>query len=140
MNKDATILIADDDEDDRFLVQSVLEECCLANPTVFVSNGIDLLDYLRKEEEKPVGLILLDLNMPRMDGREILKVLKSDAHLRKIPVVILTTSKAQRDVEECYELGANCYIAKPNSFEVFNDTISTLVKFWIRFSQLPVFR
>lgn len=140
MNQKAIILIADDDEDDCFLVQSALEACCLVNPTVFVSNGLDLLDYLRKDEEQPVGLILLDLNMPRMDGREALKVLKSDVQLRKIPVVVLTTSKAQRDVDECYELGANCYIAKPDSFEIFNDTISTLVKFWINLSQLPIVR
>lgn len=138
MNQKAIILIADDDEDDRFLVQSALEECSLANPTVFVNNGLDLLDYLRKDEEQPVGLILLDLNMPRMDGRQTLKVLKSDAQLRRIPVVILTTSKSQRDIEECYELGANCYIAKPDSFEIFNDTIFTLVKFWINLSQLPI--
>ncbi|WP_428653135.1 response regulator [Runella sp.] len=139
MNKQATILIADDDADDRFLLQSVFDDCGLVNPTVYVKDGIELIEYIRRSNnEYLVGLILLDLNMPKMDGREVLKILKSEPHLRKIPVVVLTTSKAEQDINDCYDLGANCYIAKPSSFDVFNDTITTLIKFWIKLTQLPV--
>lgn len=138
MNKKATILIADDDDDDRFLMQSALSDYGISNPTAFVKDGISLLNYLRQNHDASVGLILLDLNMPRMDGREALKILKSEARLRKIPVVVMTTSKAQEDIEDCYSLGANCYIVKPASFDAFNDTIATLIKFWIDLSQLPV--
>ncbi|MEI7586384.1 response regulator [Runella sp.] len=138
MNKKATILIADDDDDDRFLMQSALSDYGISNPTAFVKDGISLLNYLRQNHDAWVGLILLDLNMPRMDGREALKILKSEAKLRKIPVVVMTTSKAQEDIEDCYALGANCYIVKPASFDAFNETIATLIKFWIDLSQLPV--
>lgn len=138
MNKLATILIADDDEDDIFLMQSALSEYGISNPTAIFNDGMALLDYLRQPKEAKVGLILLDLNMPRMDGRETLKILKSEAKLRKIPVVVMTTSKSQEDIEDCYSLGANCYIVKPASFDAFNDTIFTLVKFWIDLSKLPV--
>ncbi|MEZ4900976.1 MAG: response regulator [Spirosomataceae bacterium] len=138
MNKIASILIADDDDDDCFLVQSALEECGITNPTIFVKDGRALLDYLKQNDATMVGLILLDLNMPCMDGREVLRSLKSDEKLRKIPVVILTTSRASQDIEECYAIGANCYVVKPASYSVFNDTIATLVKFWIELSQLPV--
>lgn len=139
MNKQATIVIADDDADDRFLLQSVFEESGLPNPTVYVKDGLELIEYIRRSNhDYSVGLILLDLNMPRMDGREVLKILKSEPQLRKIPVVVLTTSKAEQDINDCYDLGANCYIAKPASFEVFNDTIATLIKFWVNLTQLPV--
>ncbi len=138
MNKKAIILIADDDDDDRFLIQSALDDYGLSNPIAFVKDGLALLDYLHQNNDATVGLILLDLNMPRMNGREVLKILKSEAKLRKIPVVVLTTSKAQQDIEDCYALGANCYIVKPTSFDIFNETIFTLLKFWVDLSQLPV--
>jgi two-component system response regulator len=138
MNRKATILIADDDDDDRFLIQSALYDYGISNPTAFVKDGIALLNYLHENNDASVGLILLDLNMPRMNGRETLKILKSEAKLRKIPVVVMTTSKTPEDIEDCYDLGANCYIVKPASFDAFNDTIFTLIKFWIDLSQLPV--
>ncbi len=138
MNKKVTILIADDDDDDRFLMQSALDEYGISNPTTFVKDGLALLNYLRQNNQTTVGLILLDLNMPRMDGREVLKILKSETKFRKIPVVVMTTSQAREDIEDCYTLGANCYIVKPSSFDAFNDTIFTLIKFWIDLSQLPV--
>jgi len=138
MNKKATILIADDDDDDRFLMQSALADYGISNPTAFVKDGLALLNYLSQNNQATVGLILLDLNMPRMDGREVLKILKSEAKLRKIPVIVMTTSKSPEDIEDCYDLGANCYIVKPSSFDAFNDTIFTLVKFWIDLSQLPI--
>ena len=134
----ASILIAEDDDDDCFLLQSALEDCGITNPTIFVKDGRALLDYLKQNDAPGVGLILLDLNMPCMGGREALRLLKSDEKLRKIPVVVLTTSKASQDIEECYDIGANCYVVKPASYSVFNDTIATLVKFWIELSQLPV--
>lgn len=138
MNKKVTILIADDDDDDRFLMQSALDEYGISNPTTFVKDGLALLNYLHQNNQTTVGLILLDLNMPRMDGREVLKILKSETKFRKIPVVVMTTSQAREDIEDCYTLGANCYIVKPSSFDAFNDTIFTLIKFWIDLSQLPV--
>lgn len=138
MNKKVTILIADDDDDDCFLMQSALDEYGISNPTTFVKDGLALLNYLRQNNQTTVGLILLDLNMPRMDGREVLKILKSETKFRKIPVVVMTTSQAREDIEDCYTLGANCYIVKPSSFDAFNDTIFTLIKFWIDLSQLPV--
>ena len=138
MNTKATILIADDDEDDLFLVHAALQECENTNPTACVSDGLEVLDYLRRaSDDQPVGLVLLDLNMPRMNGREVLKIIKSDKELRKTPVVVLTTSKSQHDIDACYDLGANSYIVKPASFEVFNETIATLVKYWIDLAQLP---
>lgn len=138
MNKLATILVADDDDDDRFLVQSALEDCGVINPIVFMKDGRALIDYLRYNNAAIVGLILLDLNMPCMDGREVLRILKSDEQLRKIPVVVLTTSKSVEDIEECYAIGANCYVVKPASYSLFNDTIATLIKFWVELSQLPI--
>jgi len=138
MNKKVTILIADDDDDDRFLMQSALDEYGISNPTTFVKDRLALLNYLHQNNQTTVGLILLDLNMPRMDGREVLKILKSETKFRKIPVVVMTTSQAREDIEDCYTLGANCYIVKPSSFDAFNDTIFTLIKFWIDLSQLPV--
>ena len=112
--KTITILVADDDADDRMMIEEALRENRLANDLHFVSDGEDLLDYLhhRGKFSDPVknpkpGLILLDLNMPKKDGREALREIKSDPLLRGIPVIVLTTSKAEEDVYRTYDLGVN---------------------------------
>lgn len=147
MNTEAmpiTILMADDDSDDRRLTQEALAESRLMNPMVFVENGEELMDYLRHQGKyappnapaRP-GLILLDLNMPRKDGRSVLKELKNDPDLRTIPVVVLTTSKADEDVYKSYDLGVNSYIVKPVTFEALVDILQTLEKYWFQIVQLP---
>lgn len=139
-----TILMADDDADDRRLTQEALEEGRLINEVLFVENGEELMDYLHKrgkfappaEAPRP-GLILLDLNMPRKDGRTVLKEIKSDPDLRQIPVVVLTTSKADEDIYKSYDLGVNSYIVKPVTFEALVDILQTLEKYWFEIVELP---
>jgi CheY-like chemotaxis protein len=139
-----TILMADDDADDRRLTRDALEESRLANDLRFVENGEELLDYLRHKgkfanaESAPrPGLILLDLNMPRMDGRTALKEMKADPDLRQIPVTVLTTSKADEDIFRSYDLGVNSYIVKPVTFEALVDILQTLDKYWFEIVELP---
>ncbi len=139
-----TILMADDDADDRRLTQEAFEEGRLINDVRFVENGEQLLAYLRKQGAyaPPVdaprpGLILLDLNMPRKDGRTVLKELKTDPELRQIPVVVLTTSKADEDIYKSYDLGVNSYIVKPVTFEALVDILQTLEKYWFEIVELP---
>ena len=139
-----TILMADDDSDDRKLTQEALEEGRLINEIRFVEHGEELLDYLRRQgkyappaEAPRPGLILLDLNMPRKDGRAVLKDIKSDPALRTIPVVVLTTSKADEDVYRSYDLGVNSYIVKPVTFEALVDILVTLEKYWFEIVELP---
>ena len=139
-----TILMADDDADDRRLTQEALEEGRLINEVKFVDNGEELMDYLRRQgkfappaETPRPGLILLDLNMPRKDGRTVLKEIKSDPDLRQIPVVVLTTSKADEDVYKSYDLGVNSYIVKPVTFEALVDILQTLEKYWFEIVELP---
>ena len=139
-----TILMADDDADDRRLTQEAFEEGRLINDVRFVENGEQLLDYLRRQgayappaEAPRPGLILLDLNMPRKDGRTVLKELKGDPELRQIPVCILTTSKADEDIYKSYDLGVNSYIVKPVTFEALVDILQTLEKYWFEIVELP---
>ncbi len=139
-----TILMADDDADDRRLTQEAFEEGRLINDMRFVEHGEELIDYLRKQgkyappaEAPRPGLILLDLNMPRKDGRTVLKELKGDPELRQIPVVVLTTSKADEDIYKSYDLGVNSYIVKPVTFEALVDILQTLEKYWFEIVELP---
>jgi CheY-like chemotaxis protein len=139
-----TILMADDDADDRRLTQEAFEEGRLINDVRFVENGEQLLDYLRRQgpyappaDAPRPGLILLDLNMPRKDGRTVLKELKTDPELRQIPVVVLTTSKADEDIYKSYDLGVNSYIVKPVTFEALVDILQTLEKYWFEIVELP---
>jgi CheY-like chemotaxis protein len=142
--KPITILMADDDPDDRLLTADALKEARLINDIRFVENGVELLDYLRHtgkfaapaDAPRP-GLILLDLNMPKMDGRTVLKELKQDNDLRTIPVVVLTTSKDDEDVYKSYDLGVNSYIVKPVTFEALVDILQTLEKYWFEIVELP---
>ena len=139
-----TILMADDDEDDRLLTQDAMKESRVLNQLYFVEDGVALLQYLRREGQyadelaypKP-GLILLDLNMPRMDGREALQHIKSDPELRGIPVVILTTSKQEEDMVKGYGLGAASYITKPVNFEGLVELMKAIGKYWVEFVELP---
>ncbi|TXK33805.1 response regulator [Pontibacter qinzhouensis] len=138
------ILIADDDAEDRMLVKDALEESRLKNNMHFVENGEDLMDYLHhrgKYTDKTLhptpGLILLDLNMPKKDGREALKEIKADEHLRLIPVVVLTTSKAEEDVLKTYDLGVSSFITKPVTFASLVDVMKTLSKYWFEIVELP---
>lgn len=139
-----TILMADDDEDDRLLAQDALKESRVLNDLYFVEDGVELLEYLQKEGKyknndncpRP-GLILLDLNMPRKDGREALKEIKADPKLKSIPVVILTTSKQEEDMVKGYDLGAASYITKPVNFEGLVELMKVLGKYWVEFVELP---
>lgn len=139
-----SILIADDDPDDRLLIKDALDSVRLANAADFVEDGEELLDFLlcrndfqhRKNQPLP-GLILLDLNMPRKDGREALQEIKADPALRRIPVVVLTTSKAEEDILRTYDLGVNSFIVKPVSFEQLLRTMTAISEYWLQIVQLP---
>jgi CheY-like chemotaxis protein len=140
-----TILMAEDDPDDRFLAREALEEARLANDLHFVQNGEQLMDYLfhRGEYADPgdaprPGLILLDLNMPRKDGRQALREIKASSVLRRIPVVVLTTSKAEEDILRSYDMGASAYITKPVTFESLVEVMRAVGEFWFEIVQLPV--
>jgi two-component system, response regulator len=139
-----TILVAEDDEDDRLLMQDALEENRLANDLHFVSDGEELMDYLLHQGQysdlklapRP-SLILLDLNMPRKDGREALKEIKADPVLRQIPIVVLTTSKAEEDILRTYDLGVSSFIAKPVVFESMVQIMKMLGTYWFEIVELP---
>lgn len=138
------ILLAEDDPDDRLLTRRALKKSRLANEIAAVEDGEELMDYLRHEGEysdpsdapRP-GLILLDLNMPRMDGREALKLIKSDPELRRIPVIVLTTSEAEQDILQSYDLGVNAFVTKPVTFDGLADAIRALGEFWFEIVKLP---
>lgn len=139
-----SILVADDDPDDRLLIKDALDEVRLANVVDFVEDGEQLIDYLyarngfEDREGKPLpGLVLLDLNMPRKDGREALQEIKADPKLRRMPVVILTTSKAEEDIFRTYDLGVNSFVVKPVSFEELMKTMSMVSEYWLQIVQLP---
>jgi CheY-like chemotaxis protein len=140
----SVILMAEDDSDDRLLVQDAIAECQWEGSLKFVENGEELLDYLFRRGKyntlngahRP-GLILLDLNMPKKDGREALRELKADPELRRIPVVVLTTSKADTDVDGLYELGASSFISKPVQFDALVKVIRILSEYWFKTVELP---
>lgn len=142
--KPIVIVVADDDEEDRMLVKEALEESRLANNLQFVVDGEDLLAYLRnqgkyadKQRYPAPGLILLDLNMPRKDGREAVKEIKSDPQLRITPVVVLTTSKAEEDIIKTYDMGVSSFITKPVTFSSLVEIMRTLGKYWFEIVELP---
>jgi two-component system, response regulator len=144
IGKPITILYADDDAEDRMLVKDAWAENRLANELHFVEDGEELMDYLRRRgnythlADQPLpGMILLDLNMPRKDGREALQEIKADPRLRSIPVVILTTSKAEEDILRAYDLGVNSFILKPVTFQSLVDLTLTLSKYWFEVVELP---
>ena len=138
------ILLADDDADDRLLTRDALAENRLANKLYCVEDGEELVDYLFRrgkytdpETSPRPGLILLDLNMPRKDGREALKEIKEHPDLCSIPVVVLTTSKTHEDICRSYQLGVNSYIAKPVTFASLVELMKTVGKYWFEIVELP---
>ena len=140
-----TILVCDDDEDDRMLTQQALEGAHISNAVRFVEDGEQWLDYLYQRgayagetgtAPRP-GLILLDLNMPKMDGREALKVIKGDPTLRDIPVVVLSTSGFDQDIVKSYQLGVNSFITKPVTFSGLVEAMNVLGRYWLEIVELP---
>jgi two-component system, response regulator len=137
-----SILIADDDPDDQMLTQEALEDNRLVNDVRFVNDGEELLDYLygrgRYAHLPPrPDLILLDLNMPKMDGRQALSLIKADDELRRIPIVVLTTSRAEEDVLRTYQLGVNSFIVKPVTFDSLVQVTRVLTEYWFSIVRLP---
>jgi CheY-like chemotaxis protein len=139
-----TILLADDDPDDQQLTREAFVENRLVNELVCVDDGEELMDYLHRRgryselKNTPLpGLILLDLNMPRKDGREALKEIKADPNLRRIPIVVLTTSKAEEDILRSYDLGVNSYVTKPVTFKSLVDLVKVLGQYWFEVVRLP---
>jgi CheY-like chemotaxis protein len=139
-----TILMADDDADDRDLTRDAMNRGKLPSELRFVEDGEELLDYLHRRgrytnpDDAPLpGLILLDLNMPRMDGREALRSIKSNPTLRRIPIIILSTSRREEDVLGSYDMGANCFITKPETFEQLVEVVKVLDKHWLQTVELP---
>jgi CheY-like chemotaxis protein len=139
-----TILLADDDPDDRQLTRDAFKENRLANALATVEDGEELLEYLHRRgkykelQGTPLpGLILLDLNMPRKDGREALKEIKAHPEFRRIPIVVLTTSKAEEDILRTYDLGVNSYITKPVTFKSLVEIVKVLGRYWFEVVELP---
>ena len=139
-----SILIADDDADDRMMAKDALDECRLTNHIDFVEDGVELLAYLRGQGKyaapgasRRPGLIILDLNMPKMDGREALQAIKADPTLRRIPIVVMTTSKAEEDIYRTYELGVSSFITKPVTFDGLVAVMRDLGRYWFEIVELP---
>jgi len=138
------VLYAEDDPDDRLLAEMAYRESGAANPIAFVADGEEALDYLRgtgrhaeRADAPPPGIVLLDLNMPGMDGRETLRIIRADPALRRIPVVILTTSAAREDIIASYDAGANSYIVKPSAFSNLVQLFERLFGYWFDICSLP---
>lgn len=139
------VLYAEDDEEDRMLFEDAVKEIDPTFQVKFVNDGVELLDFLRAKTKKVTAdrsilprLILLDLNMPRMDGREVLKVIKNDLILKLIPIVILTTSNAKQDISFSYDFGAASYIKKPATFSMLLDILNTIKNYWFHIVEVPV--
>jgi CheY-like chemotaxis protein len=144
LGKQHTILMVDDDAEDCLLVRDALRETGLPHELRFVRDGEEMFDYLHHREEyadqrqSPApDLILLDLKMPRMGGREVLRALKTDGLFRRIPVIALTTSMAEDDINASYDLGVNSYITKPVTFHAWVDIMRLLTRYWFEVVELP---
>jgi len=135
------LMVAEDDADDRFLMQSALDETGFKEQVTFVDNGIELINFLESITDNKTStlypkLILLDLNMPKMDGREVLKKIKAHDLFKKIPVVVFSTTKNQIEVKRCYDLGANTYVVKPVSYDLLVATIRDICNYWFKIATL----
>jgi CheY-like chemotaxis protein len=140
-----TILLADDDEEDLTMTKEALRRSRLGNDLRSVIDGEELMDYLHRRgkyvdpSDSPApGLVLLDLNMPKKDGREALAEIKADPRLRKMPVIVLTTSKAEEDIFRSYDLGVSSFITKPVTFEGLIEAMDVLTEYWFEIVELPV--
>jgi CheY-like chemotaxis protein len=138
------ILIAEDDADDRYLLQTAFTEIGYPEKIDFVENGIEVLNYLdinythnNSDEKALPGFILLDLNMPKKDGREVLKELKQHPVFKKIPIIVFTTTKNEIEIKRCYELGANSYVVKPISFDALLKVVENIRSFWFQTASIP---
>lgn len=135
------ILMADDDKDDQLLIRDALADSLVLSNLRIVNDGVELIDYLRGVNESTAGnqpdLILLDLNMPRMDGREALATIKADPLMRRIPVIILTTSKTEEDMVKSYDLGAASYLSKPVTYVGLVELMTELGRYWSEYVELP---
>lgn len=145
--KTITILIAEDDADDRLLAQEALDRIETTKSVEFVENGEELMDYLLRRgsyshlnNSPQPCLLIIDLNMPKKDGREAIKEIKTNPHLRQIPIIVFTTSKDPDDICNTYQLGINSYIAKPPSFEELTKIMKTLIEYWAEIVELPINR
>ncbi len=140
-HKTIDVLLVEDDPGDVLMTREAFAENKVANRLAVVSDGVSALEFLRKEGEHADAptpdLVLLDLNLPRMDGREVLAAMKSDDELRRIPVVVLTTSEAEEDVLRSYSLHANAYVTKPVDFERFIDVVRQIDDFFVSVVRLP---
>jgi two-component system, response regulator len=142
--KPITILMADDDADDRQMTREAFTASRLANDLRFVEDGVELMDYLRRRNHytdpalspRP-GLILLDLNMPKKDGRQALSEINASPNLRNIRIVVMTTSKAEEDILRTYDLGASSFVTKPVTFAALVDVITTMGRYWLEIVELP---
>lgn len=140
---DAIIMITDDDPDDRLLAKEAFSDNNLQNPLIFTEDGEDLMDYMFKRnkyagQELPMpDIILLDLNMPKKDGREVLMELKTDHAFKRIPVVVFTTSRSEEDIATTYDLGVNSYITKPVSYDSLVKAINVMGNYWLKLASLP---
>lgn len=139
--KPIEILLVEDSPSDTQLTKEALEAGKIINNLNCVVDGVEAMEYLRQKgkfaKSPRPDLIMLDLNLPRKDGREVLRELKSDPSLGLIPIIVLTTSRSDKDVLQSYELNANCYITKPVDFEHFIDVVKTIEKFWLTVVTLP---
>ncbi len=135
------VLLVEDDPGDVLMTQEAFEDNKVANRLAVVSDGVSAMEYLRKEgpyaDAPTPDLVLLDLNLPRMDGREVLQALKEDEQLRRIPVVVLTTSEAEEDVLRSYALHANAYVTKPVDFDRFIEVVKQIDDFFVSVVRLP---
>jgi CheY-like chemotaxis protein len=135
------ILLVDDNEGDVLLTREALAEAKIVNRISVAYDGVQALRFLKKEppfmEQESPDLILLDINLPRMDGTEVLGIIKSDPELKRIPVIMLTTSSSEKDILTSYDNYANCYITKPVDLERFMDVVRTIEDFWISIVKLP---
>jgi len=135
------ILLVEDNPGDVRLTQEVLKDCRVRNRLNVVGDGVEALEYLRRQgrfaDAKPQDIVLLDLNLPRMSGREVLEAMKADSELRRIPVVVLTTSSAEKDVLAVYDVHANCYITKPVDLAQFESVLRMIEGFWLSIVRLP---
>ena len=142
--EEKTILIVEDNADDKELILRAFRKCSINARPVVAHDGVEALDYMhsrgmfaKKEESEMPSLILLDLKLPKVDGKEVLKALRSDEKYKYIPVIILSSSSEKNDVNDCYLLGANSYIKKPIDFKEFMDIIQLVEKYWLEYNELP---
>jgi two-component system, chemotaxis family, response regulator Rcp1 len=139
--KELQILLVEDNEGDILLTLEAFKELKVSNTVAVVRDGAEAIEFLKKEGQfrdcAMPNLILLDINMPRLNGIEVLEFIKNDEKLKKIPVVMLTTSSSDADIAACYERSANCFITKPMDFEKFLDIVQSIESFWFNVAQLP---